>query len=122
MTGCSCVYVGEYDSPKFLNTIDRVARKVHTCSECGRAIDPGEVYEYSAGKWDSFSTYKTCRDCVSVRDEMFCEGWVYGCLWEDVAEHIRNVGDDVLSCDVKYMTRAGRDRLLDLVEEQWEDE
>lgn len=67
----------------------RKARKAHTCSECGRDIQPGETYTLEVGKSDDIEVYKTCSHCLVVRDWLSaeCDGWVYTMTEEDLAEH-----------------------------------
>ncbi len=48
----------------------RIARKEHTCCECGRIIKVGEGYFYFVGLLEDpgdlkFATYKTCAMCES---------------------------------------------------------
>lgn len=122
MSDCSCIYVGASDLPVFLRDKEVKARVEHRCSECDRKILKGEQYEYVAGSWEGdFSVYKTCGDCLSIRNELFCECWSYGEVWYDVGQHIKRVGEDILSCDMRVLTKAARDRLLDMVEEDWDE-
>ena len=64
---CYC----DYDSPEFISTDTRTARKQHKCCECGHVIGPGEKYEHVGGKWDGrFDTFDTCEMCVDLRDSL----------------------------------------------------
>ena len=56
--------------PSFCRQIHRVAKKVHTCTECGGDILPLDVYEHTTGLWDGdILTFKTCSQCEQCRDE-----------------------------------------------------
>lgn len=47
------------------------ARKSHRCCECRGWIEKDEVYERVTGVWDgSGYTFKTCRECVILRDRL----------------------------------------------------
>lgn len=55
--------------PSFSSTVHRTARKPHVCGECDGRIEPGEVYEYVCGAWDSvFDFFKTCTHCETARN------------------------------------------------------
>ncbi len=123
MTDCACVYV-DYETCELIDGGMRKARKEHVCTECRRTIERGERYEYAFTSFDGGTdTYKTCVDCVSVRDSFFCNGWGYTMVWEDLEEHFSNViwknGDVVSECIVP-LTKAARDRVCDMIEEHWE--
>ena len=46
------------------------ARKAHICSECRRAIDPGETYVVHFSKFEGDVSYgKICGTCESDRDQ-----------------------------------------------------
>lgn len=64
------------------------ARKSHTCHECQRIIQPGEMYQRFVGKWEGdLVRYDTCSHCEEVRTVFCCgEGWTWGQLWEDMRE------------------------------------
>lgn len=114
MNNCSCIYVSEWDNPEFFNQKKVKARKEHICGECGRTILKGEEYERFSGNWknEGFCCYKTCEDCLSVRDAFFCDGWIFGEVIEGVDEHIREV-DGKISIDcLEELTPAARDRVL----------
>jgi hypothetical protein len=121
---CACVYVGDYDGPEFCHAERRRARKTHKCDECWREIVAGETYEHVRGKWDGYmSTFKTCGDCLSIRDSFFCEGFMYGGLWEDLHEHLHAVvrfGTGIDSSCLVSLTPRAREKVCDEIEELWE--
>lgn len=122
MLDCTCVAIQAdlETEPEFVNRKMARAAKEHICTECSRTITKGEKYEYVVGTWyGEFRTYKTCSDCLSVREELFDDNWFYECIWEDVEAHISRYGEKVLMCDLNSMTELARDRLLDLVEKSW---
>jgi len=123
MTPCSCVYVDSADSyPEFHHVSTPTARKWHTCCECGRIIISGERYEYVVGLWDNqFSIYKTCLDCLSIRDEFFCEGWFYSSMKEYLYEHIREMRGQISEDCLSVLTPGGRAIVCDMIENEWKD-
>lgn len=68
----------------------RKARKAHACCECGRRIEPGETYEYVAGKIDGdFRQWKTCAHCSAAGSwlDEECNGHLFGGIAVDLNEH-----------------------------------
>jgi hypothetical protein len=69
------------------------ARIQHRCDECGRTIEPGELYDRAAGLgWEQAAhwwTWKTCWHCCAAREwlRIVCEGWLYESVREDLEEH-----------------------------------
>ena len=60
MLSCHC----DNDYPTFYSEDERTCRKPRKCSECRRAIAPGERYVYISGKWDGdFNTFRVCAHC-----------------------------------------------------------
>lgn len=119
---CSCEV--DYDDgygPDLFSESDRVARKAHTCCECGREIAPGETYHIESGRWDDeFQSYKTCADCISLRDA-YCCGFIYTRVRRDIREQvIEPVDGEVLDSRVAELTPAARAWFLAQVEEVWE--
>jgi hypothetical protein len=97
----------------------RVARKEHKCCECNATIKPGQKYEIATCIVDrGWSSYKTCIDCISVRDALFCS-WVYTELWESVARELNSLPSS--EC-MMQMTKRGRDMVCDLLESSWNDD
>jgi len=63
----------------FKNEI-RKARKSHRCCDCCRVIPKGSRYEYIAGIMDhEFEEYKTCAECVNLRNEIAKIEISHGC-------------------------------------------
>ena len=84
---CDCSLDPDAEGPAFLREDYPLARKEHTCCECGGTIQPGEEYERAALVMQSrWSTYVTCMSCVRIRREYCPGGWVYGSLRETLDE------------------------------------
>lgn len=69
-----------------------VARKQHTCCECGRKISPGERYRYAFQIYErSPYQYHTCEHCQVAQSWLTreCGGYLIHGTWEDIAEHAR---------------------------------
>ena len=79
--------MSDCERPETLRETTPVARKVHTCCECGGAIQQGEKYHNTWGVWDGEQyTFKTCAECNEIRLEIFDKeaGFYYGGLLEDL--------------------------------------
>jgi len=121
MNDCACVYVGDYDGPEFVSEKIVKARKIHKCGECGREISPGEKYEKVVGKWEGdLSSHKTCVDCLSIRDNFFCNGWAYGGIWEHLQEHLLEMQGSVSSDCLIGLTPKARESVCEHIEDIWE--
>ncbi|MCK5770906.1 hypothetical protein [Algiphilus sp.] len=73
-----------------LSRQEPVATKTHRCTECSRAIQPGERYTREAFVHDgSFVQHRTCAHCTVVREWLAreCGGHVFGEVGEDLHEH-----------------------------------
>jgi len=82
---CCCVVVDDYAT--ILSDTAPVARKPHTCGECGDTIPVGQRYENVAILFESELTrHKTCLPCVWIRRDFFRCGFYYGRLVEDFRE------------------------------------
>ncbi len=84
---CYC----DFDPPDVYTVTLPKARKRHRCSECGRAIQPGEQYERVTGIWDGTAdTFKTCPHCLDLRKyvkaHVPCFCWHHGNMTEDAIE------------------------------------
>lgn len=137
MSSCSCIYCdvsdGGYALDRFVEAIEE--RK---CGECNRVINKLDKYNYIIW-WeydycedcDDFisecscvepdSTHYVCNDCQSIINLFYCDGFYFGRVIERLQDHVSDVGDRVLSCDMRALTKRARDIVCDLVEEYWED-
>jgi len=122
MSECGCVYV---DCDGYSETLRKdvvKARKEHKCGECGRVISKGEKYEAYAGKCDDEFFYnKTCEDCLSVRNEFFCNTWIFGEIWTLLEEHIMEMKGKMSSKCLLNLTKVARDKICDIIEKYWKD-
>jgi hypothetical protein len=88
-----CMIDGGDDTWESFARIERRARVEHTCGECHRTIEPGEIYERGGGvshEWGrGVYTSKTCAHCVAAREWLLheCRGWVWEGVREDLYEH-----------------------------------
>lgn len=122
MSDCSCIWVDDYEHPEFHSSKMVTARKQHICSECHRIIERGERYEKVVGKWSGdLSTYKTCIDCLSVREAFFCESWMYTMIWDYLWDHICDREGEIESDCIVSLTSSSREKVCDMIEEVWKD-
>lgn len=117
---CGCIYVDVDTPPSFHHEKMVRAMKEHRCCECGRTITPGERYEKVAGVWDGeFNTYKTCDDCLSIRDSFFCDGWGYTSIYEHLYQHICDMKGRIGEECILSLTPCARDLVFNAIEETW---
>lgn len=120
---CACIYVDDAETCEFYNERYSVARIEHKCHECGRVIPRGERYEVVTGKWDSrLDTFKTCLDCLSIRNSFFCNGFLFGGLWEMLSEHINEMRGEIASECLVKLTPAAKAKVCTLIEDAWPEE
>jgi hypothetical protein len=91
MSDCVCLYnAGDAcDACEVARSTIRTARKEHRCFECREPILPGQRYEFTSGIFDGdpFSQ-KICLPCVEIGQALYCDGRMFGMLWEDIEEQI----------------------------------
>lgn len=94
----------------------RVARKEHTCFECGRKITKGESYHYATGLhpdaagWDVFKLCPHC-DAASQWLVVVCNGFLYGGIREELREHWEEEWE---------LRSIGLGRLIHGIERRWQ--
>lgn len=117
MDDCACLYdEADGDQPIFYTQRWVVARKPHRCVECRRTIAVGERYESFSGKWErGVQTYRTCAECQDIRESLYCQGWSFGMLWEDVQEQLFAETGLTVGCIDKLATPEGKRAL----QERW---
>ena len=122
MGSCGCIYVGPCDGENdFENIVVRKARKMHKCYECKRIIERGEHYTIDTVCYDGrVTSYKICSDCMSVRDEFFCEGWIFGELWNDVECHVHSTRGQISGDCISKLTTRARIKLCDMIQQFWD--
>jgi hypothetical protein len=97
------------------------ARKIHICSECKREINPKERYEFISGVYDGvFTEYKTCMDCVSLKDSFF-GSYYFTRIWEDFIENMDDCDWRVPEKCLAKLTPAARAKVCESIENYWND-
>lgn len=122
MSDCSCVYTGDdAENTEAYVSYTRKARKSHRCYECGRPIAKGERYEEVTGVWDGTpNRFRTCADCLSVRDALFCRSWCHGGVWEDLYAHIDYCAGKIDLNKVATIAPIAREKVCAAIERAWE--
>lgn len=94
MSACCCVepdWIADFVDTREI----KAARVEHQCCECLRVIPVGAPYRRESGVGDgSWFTYKTCALCAAVRDDRMECGFIWGGLWESIAECEWYSGED----------------------------
>lgn len=122
MDSCGCIYVEADEPMRMLCKRESVARKQHKCTECNQTIEPGEKYEYHRGVMHDEvpQVYKTCVDCVSIRNEFFCGSWCYEMILEDLRTHIDEIDGQISSDCLLRLTPGARDMVIDMVDDYFD--
>ena len=119
---CACEMGGySYDNGPELFTSKIVkARKKYACEECRSSIHPGEKHEYVVGKWDGdFASFRTCRDCLSLRDQFFTKGHTIGSLWLEFSDTLYDWGYEVPEDCIVELSDKAREKVCRAIEEGW---
>ena len=119
---CTCILDVDVGEPiEVLRESYPIARKQHVCYECGKTIAIGERYFKEATVFcGKFEVYKTCLECLSIRDNLTCS-FYYGRVLEDVAEEIVDSGGNVDESCIANLTPKARNWVCDIIEKTWED-
>lgn len=119
---CLCE-VGVYDDGEYSETLSRVqptARKQHRCSECFRAIQKDEQYEYYKGVYEGdVFIHKTCIDCLSIRNTFFKKGYCFESIVYEFNEFIRESGGQIAEECLAALTPKARERACNEIDEIW---
>jgi len=122
---CSTV-IEAYNSerPSFYKQRLVSARKKHKCSECGGEIVPGTKYEAFFGVWDGDpQSYKTCADCLALRDMFFTSGYCYGFIWEDFRNYVDEFNGEIPeNCIADLKSETTKAKVCQEIERYWENE
>lgn len=121
MSNCSCIYVDCDESFELYRREMVTARKQHKCSECWKVINPKEQYEVATGMYDGyFSRYKTCKDCLSLRETFFCQDSLHTSLYELLNEYLYECSNSITSIELEKLTPRAKNYVINLIDEIWE--
>jgi len=95
-----------------------ICKNHRACCECGIRLLPGTSYRKEIVRYDeSVSTYRTCMDCLSIRNNIFC-GWTWTCLLDDLYAEIEE-GRDISESCMTALTKTAREKACEMIEERW---
>ena len=114
---CGCVYVDDLDGPATVLSQKIVkARKQHRCCNCDNPIKPSVSYEKIVTVEDGgLYTYKTCEDCLSIRDAFFCTSYYFEFIGP-LQEHIYAIDGNVSSECIESLTPRAKERIIDMID------
>lgn len=119
---CATIYCDVDEAAIILSCLSPTAQKEHKCNECRRMISRGERYLREATLFEGkIETWKTCIDCLSIRDEFFKQGFFYGETKSMVRDYVRDVNGDVPESCLSALTPGARSMVCSFIEEEWED-
>ena len=123
MGECPCQITVDVDECANLLSEKKVtAKKAHKCGECDRTIPAGETYLREAYVYEGdFRSETTCLDCLSIRDNLFCD-WYYGTILETLKFEILEYDLIPPEACIAKLTPTARAMVCDLIEEAWEKE
>lgn len=117
---CACMDLDcDEKAEKFTSCMPK-ARKPHRCCECRREIAIGETYSLENGNWEgSWQKFRTCVDCLSIRNAFFCGGYEYETVLEHVEEYINSANGEVSSDWIMQLTPRAADKIFGMIEKCW---
>ncbi len=108
MSDCACLY-GGFDGceegREFFSETTRTARKLWVCYECREQIHPKSRYVHTAQSDEGrVLVYRMCLRCAEIKRALYCDGWYWGQLWEDITDQIFSNGGMTIACLEKLTT------------------
>lgn len=102
--------------------VSGVTTKPHTCYECLRVINVGEVMTKTILLYheESPGIYKACPDCASVAKELFNGSYYLRNMWDDVGYAIEDYEGDIPERIINSLTPAAKWRVIDMIDKSIE--
>lgn len=126
MDKCACIYV---DAGLQYETVDLGIVKgansyfaLH-CVECNRPFLEGDQYERFVGQihGEKPEVFRTCFDCISLRNEFFCEGWCFGIILVDIALHVKDCDGEISSECLQRLTPGARETVIEMIDQVFQE-
>lgn len=114
---CSCS-ASSYDGDGYYSSRHRIAAKESKCPECGRTIKKGEKYLFMTTFYEgSIVNNKVCKDCESIINNFFEDGFMYGSIYEDLESYIDAAwNDDLPSNCISKLTPDAKESVCDILQ------
>lgn len=83
---------------QFISSVDRIARKEHTCDYCALKVSIGELYTISTYRGDDIYIWKSHISCYVIASKLnWFDAFDEGLTGEDFRETVRCEYDRVMS-------------------------
>lgn len=117
---CAGISAWDGDGATELSCRMVLARKKHVCCECGREIDKNDSYERYRLVYDrEISEFKTCVDCLSLRDAFF-DSWSFTGIWGEFYEYVHEAyGEEIKWSALSKLTDNAKDIAFGYIEAIW---
>ena len=120
---CACAIETDHDeeSEMIFEKDLTICENQQRCCECGVELTEGDQYRKEIVRHDYEAyTYRTCLNCISIRDNLFC-GWTWTNLLDDLRGEIED-GEDIPESCMATLTTPARERVCEIIETFWERE
>jgi len=119
---CACISESVDGECEVVVDKKATARKLHHCCECSCEITPGTEYRKETVRdIDRIEQYKTCMDCMSVREHLVCD-FFYTRIWDTIADFIDDYSSDMPWAKIGRLTPVARARVCEMIERAWGDD
>jgi len=118
---CACLIEMDHeeDSEIIFEKKLTICKNQQKCCECGISLTAGDQYLKEIAIYDcEVYTYRTCIDCISIRNNIFC-GWMWTNILQNLQAEIEWSGGVSESC-ISVLTLKAKERVCDMIEAYWE--
>lgn len=124
---CTCVIDPDIGGSEYIELKSKWTTAVRTfrCCECKRKMPAGKRHWLDVMKTeeddlslDDIDIFRTCVDCKSVRDNIFCN-FYFKMLWEMIDNHLDD-GDSIPEECIAKLTPKAMEMVCEAIEEHWE--
>lgn len=122
---CSCFSANIDNYCEFIFEKTVTSTKKYKCVECSCAIPSNTLYHIEVAINDGVTEeYKTCMDCMSVREHLVCD-FYYEQIWCLIESQLKyEINDTSIPwAKIGRLTPTARNKVCEIIEQNWaEDE
>lgn len=116
---CACISESGVEPSELIVEKKALAARPYKCCECGEEIPAGTEYWKETARDDGIvSHYKTCLDCLSVREHLFCD-FFFTKIWSTIQDFIEDYPEDIPWARIGRLTPTARNKVCEMIEAEW---